>query len=290
MLIIQRRPMIDLHTHTTASDGTYTPCELIDYALDMNLTALAITDHDTINGYIDAKKYYDTQGITASTLKLISGIEFSTTLPRYPFDIHILGLNMDISTPAFIEGLTTIVNDRDIRNQKMLQLIQKKGYTLTQNELDNYCNGSIITRAHFAKLLVKKGYFNTTNDAFSQLLGNNGPVYVPRLDVHAKKAIELINNAGGIAALAHPTLYGLDSNGLYGMIDELKQYGLSAIEAHYSLYSKLQTEAMLAIAKRFSLNVVGGSDFHGENKPGNYLGKGHGKLNVPDALLEQFGF
>jgi 3',5'-nucleoside bisphosphate phosphatase len=280
--------MIDLHTHTNASDGTLTPRELIDHALEINLEALAITDHDTIDGYLAAKSYYETLGEKAASLTLISGIEFSTTLPRYPFDIHILGLNMDVHAPAFVNGLTAIVNDREQRNEKMLSLLQQKGFNISSIELHDYCKGSIITRAHFAKLLVLKGYFQSTHDAFSQLLGNNGSVYVPRLDVHAKKAIELIINAGGIAALAHPTLYGLDSNGLYGMIDELKQYGLSALEAQYSLYTPAQTKAMMIISNRFSLKVVGGSDFHGSNKPDISLGKGLGRLNISKDLLHQF--
>lgn len=280
--------MIDLHTHTTASDGTYTPKELIDLALKINLSAIAITDHDTIDGYLEAKEYYDTQGITHQKLQLLSGIEFSTTLPNYSFDIHILGLNFDPMHPDFLERLTGIVNDRNLRNDKMLALLQQKGFNITQHEVDAYCKDSIVTRAHFAQILVSKGYFESTKDAFQRLLGNDGPVYVPRQDVHAKKAIELIHAAGGIAALAHPTLYGLESYGLYALIDELKGYGLTAIEGYYSLYSKQQAAAILNIAERFSLNVVGGSDFHGENKPGNQLGIGYGQLSVPDHLLSIF--
>jgi len=286
--------MIDLHTHTTASDGTYTPSQLIDLAIEKDLTALAITDHDTIDGYHIAASYLQTlksniPDATQTKLKLISGIEFSTTLPRYPFDIHILGLNMDTHSPEFIAGLESIVNDRNLRNSKMLELLQQKGYDITQDDVTLYCKDSIVTRAHFARILVQKGYFQNTNDAFLKLLGNNGPVYVPRQDVHAKTAIELITAANGIAAIAHPYLYGLDSNGIYGLVDELKGYGLVAIEAYYSLHSKQQTDALCRIAQRFSLQCVGGSDFHGDNKPGNYLGTGTGKLNVPDVLLERVG-
>lgn len=280
--------MIDLHTHTTASDGTYSPKELIDLALNKNLTALAITDHDTIDGYLEAKAYYQTLPQEQQTMKLLSGIEFSTTLPNYSFDIHILGLNFNPDDEKFTASVSGIVADRDRRNAKMLQLLQEKGYKITQSEIDDFCQDSIVTRAHFAKLLVNKGYFPSTAEAFQKLLGNDGPVYVPREDVHAKKAIELIHSAGGIAALAHPTLYGLESYGLYALIDELKQYGLTAIEGYYSLYSKQQRAAILNIAQRFSLDVVGGSDFHGENKPGNQLGTGYGQLVVPDHLLSIF--
>lgn len=280
--------MIDLHTHTTASDGTYTPKELIDLALEIQLDAIAITDHDTIDGYLEAKQYYDSLDANNKTMRLLSGIEFSTTLPNYSFDIHILGLNFDPDNEEFNNRLSCIVVDRNQRNHKMLELIQQRGYDLTQREVDNFCKESIVTRAHFAQLLVSKGYFESTKDAFQRLLGNDGPVYVPRQDVHAKKAIELIHHAGGIAALAHPTLYGLESYGLYALIDELKSFGLTAIEGYYSLYSKQQVTAILNIADRFSLNVVGGSDFHGANKPGNQLGIGYGQLAVPNHLLTIF--
>lgn len=277
--------MIDLHTHTIASDGTYSPEELMAYALTKKLKAIAITDHDTINGLAAAHEYLRTHHISNETLELINGIELSTNIPNYDFDVHILGLYVDPSNPIFIEGLVRIIKDRDRRNQVMLKMVRQAGYDITWEEITHYAGDSIITRAHFAKILIQKGYFNNNNEVFNKLIGNGKAAYVRRDNVHAKFAIELIRTSGGIPIIAHPTLYGLDSNGLYSLIDELKGYGLLGIESVYSLYSKKQAAAMSHIAKRFDLLEVGGSDFHGSNKPDNDLAVGYGNLAVPDELL-----
>lgn len=277
--------MIDLHTHTIASDGTYSPEELMAYALDKNLTAIAITDHDTTNGLQAAHKYLQDHQITADTLELINGVEFSTNLPQYDFDVHILGLFLNLEDQTFKEGLVTIIKDRERRNGIMLKLVREAGYDITWQDITDYAGDSVITRAHFAKVLIQKGYFNNNNEVFQKLIGNGKVAYVPRDNVHSKFAIELIKNSGGIPVIAHPTLYGLDSNGLYALIDELKGYGLVGIESVYSLYSKKQSAAMAHIANRFGLLETGGSDFHGDNKPGNDLAVGHGNLNISDELL-----
>lgn len=277
--------MIDLHTHTIASDGTYTPEELIAYALSKKLKAIAITDHDTIDGLKAAQQYLADNNISKDTLELINGIEFSTNIPKYDFDVHILGLYVDPKHPVFKEGLVTIIKDRERRNQVMLKLIQEAGYNISWKEITDYSGDSVVTRAHFAKVLIAKGYFNNNNEVFQKLIGNGKAAYVARDNVHAKYAIELIKNSGGIPIIAHPTLYGLDSNGLYSLLDELIGYGLAGIESIYSLYSKQQSKAMAHLAERFNLLQVGGSDFHGDNKPGNDLAVGHGNLAVPDEIL-----
>ncbi len=278
--------MIDLHTHTTASDGTYSPEALINYALEKKLKAVAITDHDTIKGVIAGHHYISSQGIPPTTLELISGIEFSTTVPSYPFDIHIVGLFIQHDHPDFVNGLEHIYHDRQIRNREILTLLQQNNYAITQEQLNTYYKGSVITRSHIADFLVQQGYFSTTKDVFHQLIGNHCPCYVPRKDVSAEKAIQLIKKSGGKAVLAHPTLYPIQSNTLYALVDQLKSYGLSAIETYYTLYSPQETQAMLHIAKRFNLLPSGGSDFHGANKPKNDLGHGQGHLHVPNHILD----
>ncbi|WZL80172.1 PHP domain-containing protein [Vallitaleaceae bacterium 9-2] len=277
--------MIDLHTHTTASDGTYSPQQLIDYAIAKKLKALAITDHDTIDGLLEAQAYMSEKGISKDTLELINGIELSTTMDRYDFDIHIVGLFINIKHQSFIHGLKRIYDDRERRNEKMIASLQAHDYDITSAKLKAHAKDSVITRSHFASYLVQKGYFEKTKDVFHTLIGNGKKFYVPREDVSSQSAIELIKKSGGIPVLAHPTLYPLDSNGLYSLVDQLKSYGLEAIETYYSLYSSQETRAMLHIAKRFSLLRSGGSDFHGANKPGNDLGTGFGHLCVPDELL-----
>ena len=277
--------MIDLHTHTTASDGTYSPEQLIDYALEKEIKAIAITDHDTIDGLVQAKKYMQEKNISSSQLELINGIELSTNIDKYDFDIHIVGLFMDIHNPVFEKELHRIYEDREQRNQKMVQSLQNDNYDISLKELKEHSKDSIITRSHFANLLVKKGYYSKTKEVFNQLIGNGKKFYIPREDMSSESAIQFIRKSGGIPILAHPTLYPLDSNGLYSLVDLLKNYGLLGIETYYSLYTKQQTKAMINIAERFSLLKSGGSDFHGANKPGNDLGVGYGTLHVPDNLL-----
>ncbi len=275
--------MIDLHTHTTASDGTLSPKELINYAVSKKLNAIAITDHDTISGLKEAENHLKTLN---TPLKLINGIELSTNIPKHKFDIHILGLNVDPNNSDFINGLSLILEDRNMRNIKMLKLINELGYSLTLDELKDYAKDSVITRAHIAAILVAKNYFKNNNQVFNDLIGNGKPAYVSRKNVNAKFAIDLLNSTGAIPILAHPTLYGLDSNQLYGLIHELKSYGLKGIESYYSLYTSKQHAHMRNLAKKFNLIEVGGSDYHGDNKPNLDLRVGYGNLNVPDLLLE----
>ncbi len=275
--------MIDLHAHTTASDGTLTPSELIDYAIEKQLKALAITDHDTIKGLMEGMAYLKKLSLP---LELIPGIEFSTGLKGYDFDIHILGLFIDPHNKTFIEGLSSILTDRTNRNQSLIKKLNKLGYDISMEELDIFANGSIITRSHFASLLVEKGYFKDKNSVFNQLIGNGKPAYIPRENVSSKKVIELINSTGGISAIAHPTLYKLEDDSLLHMIGILKSYGLKAIESYYSLYDSRQHQRMRNIASHYDLLEVGGSDYHGDNKIGLDLGNGYGNLMVPDILLD----
>ncbi len=276
--------MIDLHTHTTASDGTLTPIELIDSAIACNLTAVAITDHDTIDGLQEAAEYIASKGMDPDFL--VNGIELSTSMPEYIFDIHILGLFIDPHNEVFKEGLSAIVNDRHQRNLKMLERIREEGFDLTYEELPAAFGDCIITRSHVAELLVEKGYFRDTREVFMKLIGNGMPAHVPRQEVHTRFAIDFILKSGGIPFLAHPVLYNLDSNTLYALLDKLKGYGLVGIESMYSQYTAGDTRAMRHLAKRFGLLEVGGSDFHGGNRPGNLLGTGYGNLDVPDDWIK----
>lgn len=278
--------MIDLHTHTTASDGTLTPSELISAAFKLNLKGLAITDHDTVDGLKEAYNTYLNQE-KCNQLELIPGIELSTNLPRFASDIHILGLYLNPNHATLTTNLKRIITDRNLRNDKMIQAINDAGYPLTMKEVLEMFGDSVITRAHFAKILVSKGYFANTTPVFKSLLGNGCKAYVARQDVDPKVAIQTIRDAGGVAILAHPTLYGLDLNGLYSLIDELKSYGLEGIETFYSLYTPNQHKMIAGLATRFNLVMTGGSDFHGDNKPHIKLGVGLGNLNVPDYLLEE---
>jgi len=275
--------MIDLHTHTTASDGSLSPCELIDYAIKKNLTAMAITDHDTLKGLSQAETYLKSLD---SSLILIKGIEFSCSMPQYNFDIHILGYMIDPNNQVFTKELKRIVEDRLSRNNKMIAKINQLGYPITLKEIKAYAGDSVITRAHIAKVLVKKGYFKNNHQVFQDLIGNDRPAYVRRSQVDASLVIKLINKTGGISVLAHPTLYNLKQNQLYGLLSLLKDLGLQGIESYYSLYDSKQHKSMRNLASKFDLIETGGSDYHGDNKPNLDLGNGYGNFQVPDSILK----
>lgn len=280
--------MIDLHSHTTASDGSYSPIQLIDYAIAKKLTALAITDHDTIVGLASARRYLSENPGLAKQLILINGIEFSTTSPDYPFDIHIVGLNIDIANPGVVTQLNAILDSRNRRNQEMIRRLTQLGYDISAQELLAHCGDSICTRSHFANLLVKKGYFKNTAAAFEQLLANGKPGFVPRQKTDVADILNFIHSIGGFSILAHPTLYKLSFSGIYDLTTKLKSLGLDGIETYYSTYSAAEAKYLRQLADELNLLQSGGSDFHGSNKPDIDLGTGFGSLQIPDRLLSQF--
>lgn len=272
---------IDLHTHTTASDGTLTPVELITYAIQKKLSAIAITDHDTLKGILQAKaNVYDTE------IEIISGIEFSTNTNTMKSDIHILGLYIDETNLEFTNWLAGVLSDREDRNQRMVDKLCSIGLPLTLDEVVKNSTNGVITRAHFANTLLKKGYIHQLDDAYKKYIGNGCVAYVQKETLTPEEAISRILKCGGIPVLAHPTLYNLDLRQLESLIRDLSLAGLVGIEGIYPLYTKAQTRYIQEFAAQFNLLVTGGSDFHGLNKPRIDLGVGHGNLNVPYTILE----
>jgi len=273
---------IDLHTHTTASDGTDTPQQLIDYAIEKQLAAIAITDHDTIDGLVAGLDY-----ATKLPIKVISGIEFSTNDPDYPFDIHILGYNFNTNDNNFIKSLLDIRNSRHERNLKIIQKLNDIGFVLTIEEVTELGDGGVITRAHIGKALLKKGYINKEQKAYDQYIGNNCVAYVPRERLTPSMAMAIIKDAGGIPVLAHPTLYGLNQRRIEQLVQRLIPDGLMGIETIYSLHDINQETHLRGLVQKYNLIMTGGSDYHGHNKKNIDLGVGKGKLFVPESLLEQ---
>lgn len=272
---------IDLHTHTTASDGTYTPTQLVDYALSKKLSAIAITDHDTIDGISLAKDHLGQE----SSLEIISGIEFSSNSPEHKHDIHILGLFINEKDESFVTRLHDIVHSRNQRNQQMVNKLNEIGIPLTIEDVIKNSTDGVITRAHFGKALLEKGYVARLKDAFTKYIGNDCVAYVPREKLTPKTVIEMIKACGGVAALAHPTLYHLNLRELDALLEELVSYGMQGIEGLYSLYNTSEIRYLKAFALQYGLVITGGSDFHGNNKPGIDLGSGRGNLQVPYSLL-----
>lgn len=269
--------MVDLHVHSTASDGTYTPAELVAYATEKKITAFALTDHDTVAGLDEAM-----DAAVGSSVEVIPGIEFSTEYNGK--DIHIVGLNIDYKNPFFTEKLTQFIRSRDTRNEKMCELLTNFGMKITLPELSERFPDSVITRAHFARFLLEHNYISKIETAFEKYIGDNCPCYVPREKVNPVQAIRLIREAGGIPVLAHPPLYKLPADALEELVAALSKQGLLGIEAIYSTYNRADENQMRLLAKRYQLGISGGSDFHGKNKPYIDLGVGRGNLKVPDEI------
>ncbi len=272
---------IDLHTHSTASDGTYSPSQLIDYAHEKGLSAIALTDHDTVSGLAEAIE----QGQKYDDLEVIPGIEYSTV--RNERDVHIVGLYIDYMSPDYRNSLQGFIDSRIERNRKMCQKLTDAGMPITYEELVEANPGAVITRAHFGRLLHAKGYVKSIKEAFDRYIGDHCPCYVPREKITPQMAIEQILSAGGVPILAHPVLYGLGKSALDQLVSELKEAGLMGIEAIYSTYTNQDERDIKALAAKYDLLVSGGSDFHGSNKPEIDLGTGMGKMAVPYDLLDK---
>ena len=272
-------PCIDLHTHTTFSDGTFTPTELINYAAKKDIKVIAITDHDNFDGVSEAVS----QG-KINNIEVINGIEMSTDFEKK--EIHIVGLFIDINNKNFNYELKFLKEKRKKRNELAIEKLQKLNIDINYDELESLSSNKIITRAHFAKLLIKKGYIKTVKECFDIYMGENCPAYVKREVIPPKETIALINDAGGTAVLAHPLLYKLTDDKLNEMIAYLKSIGLKGIECLYSTHTKEETEYLISIAKKHNLKISGGSDFHGSNKPNIDLGTGCGNLYIPYEIFE----
>ncbi len=279
--------MIDLHVHSTRSDGTYTPCELVDYAIEKGLDAFALTDHDTVAGLDEAMEYAAAASTEAGVKcipEVIPGIEFSTEYQER--DIHIVGLYIDYKNEAFAQYLQSFIDSRTLRNQKMCSLLAEAGIDISYERLLEEFPNSVITRAHYAKYMLTHGYIKSIKEAFERYIGDNCPYFVPREKVTPAQAVELIIRAGGVPILAHPVLYHLSNARLEELVAELKNVGLMGLEAIYSTYCAAEERQMRMLAKKYGLLISGGSDFHGSNKPGLDMGTGYGKLYIPNQVLD----
>ena len=280
---------IDLHVHSTCSDGTYTPTQLVDYAIEKGLSAFALTDHDSVDGIKEALSYAEALRSQLpieqrdTVPEIIPGIELSSEYQGR--DIHVLGLYIDPEQKTFAEHLKSFVESRHNRNRKMCAKLRERGIDITYEALLEMFPGSVITRAHYGKYMLEKGYISSIKEAFQRYIGDRGPCFIPREKITPAQAVELILQAGGIPILAHPILYGMGNASLEQLIAELKAEGLRGIEAIYSTYSPADERQIRSLAEKYDLLLSGGSDFHGSNKPGLDLGTGYGKLFVPEDLL-----
>ena len=274
--------IIDLHTHSTVSDGSYTPSELIKLAQEIGIAAIALTDHDTVSGieeFVDAGKNIE-------NLETIPGVEIS--VENHGRELHIVGLFIDIETPSLLKLLSEIRDNRNSRNERIIKKLQEMGFDITLQELLNEAGGESIGRPLLAKILIEKGYFTEVQDVFDKALKRGAPAYCQRVLPTPEKAISEIHKAGGIAIWAHP-LYRSNNERSYmrKILRQISKFGIDGIEAYYSSFSEAQTKKVIELAEEFSIALSGGSDFHGTNQKGITLGKGYGNLVVPYEILEK---
>lgn len=269
---------IDLHTHSTFSDGTFTPSQLVKYAEEKGLKAFALTDHDTTEGVKEAKSI-------ETNVEVISGVEISTRYDKK--EIHIVGLYVNENDADLNKQLKYYREKRVTRNFEILEKLNSLGVDITIDDVKESCTGDVISRAHIAKALVSKGFVGSYTEAFDRYLGDNKCAYVPRETLNYEESMELITKAGGVPVLAHPLLYKMSDTNLENMMVKLRQKGLKAVEVYYSTHSNSDTQHIMAMANRVGLIYSGGSDFHGATKPKIDMGTGMGKLAVPYEILEK---
>lgn len=271
---------IDLHAHSTASDGTDAPGAIIEKGAAMGLRAMSVTDHDTVSGVAEAMAAGERLGA-----EVIPGIEVSSDYRDN--NIHILGYFVDIRSPALRPVLEWVKTEREERNKKIVAMFAADGFDMTLEELREEYPISVLGRPHMAEHLMRKGYVNSIKEAFDKYLGEGARYYMPKRRISIARAVEVILAAGGVPVLAHPLQYRYPPDEVIEMIEYTKSLGIRAMECYYSEHSMAQQEWLLAQAERYGLGVSGGSDYHGSRKTHISLGTGMGNLAVPYSVLEQ---
>ena len=274
--------MIDLHMHSSCSDGTLTPEELVEAALAMGLEAAALTDHDTVSG---VERFLS--AASGTSLHAVSGVELASML--FNKDIHVVGLFIDPRNSALLAALEQLRVWREERNVLMVEKIRSKGFAITMDEVLAEAGGESVGRPHMASVLLKKGYFPDMQSVFNRLIGRNGSCYVLRKYYPVNDCIRLIHDAGGLAIWAHPLHAAHGARATLRKIgSRLVNYGLDGLECHYSMFSEEQRRDALEFAQARSLLISGGSDYHGASHPQVKMGTGiDGNLAIPFEIYER---
>lgn len=270
--------LIDLHVHSNASDGSLSPREVVELANEAGLTAIALTDHDTVAGIDEALD-------AASSLELtvIPGVELSCIYMEK--EIHILGLFIDHKNEVLLRFLTDAASKRKERNEKMLESFRSAGFLLTMDDLLCGNPNTIITRAHFARALLQKGYVSSVDQAFKKYLDPGRPFYRKRETITPEDAVQALLAAGGFVVLAHPCLYKFGWEKTESLISYLKSLGMKGLECFHSSNNQNESAMLRKLSIKYGLLPTGGSDFHGAAKPDIRIGFGRGGLRVPDLYL-----
>ena len=266
---------IDLHVHTTASDGTLTPAEAVSHACELGLRAIAVTDHDTVDGLAEAEAAAGAQG-----LELIRGVELSVDWRGY--GVHILGYFVDPASPELLDLLEWVVVERLVRNEVIAAAMRADGIPVDIEDMEARWPGAVLGRPHFAQMLAEHGLCEDVNDGFRRYLSNGQRYYRPRRYIPMKMAFGALHACRAKPVFAHPFQYRLPEEGLLSLTQDLCNAGIVGMECLYAVYDAEQSAYLQRLAAHFGLCVTGGSDFHGASKPNRM-----GTPEVPYALLER---
>ena len=272
--------IIDLHTHSTASDGSDSPSRVVELAAQAGLAAIALTDHDTQEGVDEALT-----AATSTGLEVVPGVELSLQ-----FDaggMHLIVLWLDPGSGPLQDRLKGLQLGRGARNERIVELLEAAGMPVTIEEVLEEAGGGTVGRPHIAAVMMRRGYVPDIRTAFDLWLGTGKPAYVGRDRLDPEEAISLARESGAVPVLAHPHTLGITTApAMADVLDRLKRAGLVGLEAHYSSYRAHERAGYADLARRFALLPSGGSDYHGTYKPGLGIGAGYGDLVVPGELLE----
>lgn len=272
-------PYIDLHVHSNASDGTLSPDEVAEQAYKAGLSAIALTDHDTVAGVPSAVLRGRELGI-----RVIPGVELSCVYEGK--EIHILGLFVNCQDPSFTNELKELLSVRLWRNEEMLRRFQADGFHITREDLTAGNPDTVITRAHFARALVENGYASSMKDAFSSYLQYGSKYCLKKELITPEHAMKVLTDNHAFPALAHPVQYRLGWEETDKLVGFLSRLGLMGLEVYHSSQTPEQSRRLRKIARKYHLLPTGGSDFHGANKPDISIGTGRGGLCLSHLLLE----
>lgn len=271
---------VDLHLHTTASDGVLSPSEIVRYAKAKGLQAIAITDHDTIEGLEEGLSEGEKIGF-----EVIPGIEISAE--HSPGSMHILGFFLDIHHPLLIEKLKYLQKARAERNPKIVEKLNRLGVDITFEEVLKASGGGQVGRPHFANVLLEKKYVRSFQEAFDRFLKKGASAYVDKFRFTSKEALYFIKETNGIAVLAHPNTLGMGGySELEKLILQLVEEGLKGIEVYYPEHSSSEVDQYKTLAERHGLLITGGTDYHGIEKNGLDIGVGKGQMKIPYTMVE----
>lgn len=269
---------IDLHTHSLKSDGSMTPAEVVREAKKAGLAAIALSDHDTVDGLPEAITEGEKIGV-----EVIPAIEFSV---QSKTETHILGYFIDYNNPHLKQIIKEVVDLRIERNHVTTQRLNELGFDITLEEVRALAPNNFVGRAHFARVLMDKGYTQSVKEGFEKYMSVGKYAYCEKQRLTARDAVELIAECGGISFLAHPHLTKLPDDELKEFLAELKSYGLCGIEGYYTDYTPEMQAKYHALAEEMGLMISGGTDFHAAMKPHINIGTGTGNMKIPYSVLE----